>query len=113
MNRYKDKLINNKTLPPHNFITLELVRRKFISSDSDFDLYLYDSLFEELLLRYEFKTVIVATNYLVTKMHHHQFCDENGEKIENVFAYFSASIRFNLKKITGELYCYIDWLDDD
>lgn len=111
MNRYKDKLINDKTFPPHNFITLELVRRRFISSDSDFDLYLYDSLFEELLLRYEFKTIIVATNYIVTKVQKQKFLDENGEKIENVFAYFSASIRFNLKKITGEL--YIDWLDDD
>lgn len=113
MNRYKDKLINDKTLPPHNFITLELVRRKFISSDSDFDLYLFDSLFEELLLRYEFKTVIVATNYIVTKVKKQKFLDENGEKIENVFSYLSVSIRFNLKKITGELYCYIDWLDDD
>lgn len=111
MNRYKDKLINDKTLPPHNFITLELVRRKFISSDSDFDLYLFDSLFEELLLRYEFKTVIVATNYIVTKVKKQKFLDENGEKIENVFSYLSVSIRFNLKKITGEL--YIDWLDDD
>lgn len=111
MKRYKDRLINNKTLPPHNFITLELVRRKFISSDSDFDLYLFDSLFEELLLRYEFKTIIVAANYIVTKVKKQGFLSENGEKIENVFAYFSASLRFNLKKITGEL--YIDWLDDD
>lgn len=54
MNRYKDKLIQDKTLPKHHYITLELVRRKFISSESDFDLYLYDALFEELLLRYEF-----------------------------------------------------------
>lgn len=111
MNRYKDKLINDKQLPPHNFITLELVRRKFISSDSDFDLYLYDSLFEELLLRYSFKTIICATNYIVTKVQKQKFLSENGEKIENVFAYFSASLRFNLKKLSGEL--YIDWLDND
>ena len=111
MNRNKDILIQDKTLPPHNFITLELVRRKFISSESDFDLYLYDALFEELLLRYDFKTIIVATNYIVTKMKQHNFCDENGNRLENILSYFSKSIRFNLKKISGEL--FIDWMDDD
>lgn len=105
INRYKDT-----TLPPHNFITLELVRRKFISGESDFELYLYDALFEELLLRYDFKTIIVATNYIVTKMKQHNFCDENGNKIENNFAYFTTSIRFDLKKLSGEF--YINWIDD-
>lgn len=111
MNRYNDKLIQDKTLPVHNFITLELVRRKFITNDDEINLYMYDYLFEQLLLHYEFKTIIVATNYVVTKMKQHNFCDENGNRIENVFAYFSTSIKFDLKKITGEL--YIDWLDDD
>ena len=106
INRYKDT-----TFPPHNYITLELVRRKFITSDSDFDMYLYDALFEELLLRYEFKTVIIATNYVVTKMKQHNFCDENGDRIENYFAYFSTSIRFDLRKITGEIYDNIDWFE--
>ena len=107
VNRNKDK----NTLPVHNFITLELVRRKFITDESEFELYLYDSLFEELLLRYEFKTVIIATNYVVTKMKQHDFCDEEGNRIENRFAYLSKSIKFDLKKITGEL--FIDWMDDD
>lgn len=106
INRYKDT-----TLPSHNFITLELVRRKFISGGSDFELYLYDALFEELLLRYDFKTIIVATNYIVTKMKQHNFCDENGNRLENILSYFLKSIRFNLKKISGEL--FIDWMDDD
>lgn len=111
MNRYKDTLIQDKTLPVHNFITLELVRRKFISGDdNDFEMYLYDALFEELLLRYEFKMVIIATNYVVTKMKQHDFCSENGNRIDNVFAYFSTSIKFDLKKISGEL--YVDWIDD-
>lgn len=105
VNRNKDK----NTLPVHNFITLELVRRKFISDDDEFEKFLYDALFEELLLRYEFKMVLIATNYVVTKMKQHNFCDENGNRIENRLAYFSKSIKFNLKKISGEL--YIDWLD--
>ena len=111
MNRYKEKLIQDKTLPPHNFITLELVRRKFISSESDFDLYLYDALFEELLLRYDFKTVIVATNYVATRVEQQQFCSEDGAKIENLYAYFRSSITFNLKKITNQI--DFDWLNDD
>lgn len=114
MNRYNDKLIQDKTLPTHNFITNELVKRKFITADSNFDMYLYDALFEELLLKYEFKTVIVTTNYIINKvMKEHNFCDENGNRIENVFAYFSTSIRFNLIKITGEIYEDIKWFDDD
>ena len=50
MNRSNDKSINDKTLPAHNFITRELVRRKMITDESDFELYLYDAWFEELLL---------------------------------------------------------------
>lgn len=111
MNRYNDKLIKDKTLPSHNYITLELVRRKFITTESDFDLYLFDSLFEELMLHYEFKTIIVATNYVVTKVKQHKFCDENGNRIENLYAYFRTSILFNLRKITNEL--DLGWLTDD
>ena len=111
MNRNKDKLINDKTLSVHNFITKELVRRKLITDESDFEMYLYDALFEELLLRYEFKTVIVCTNYVITKMKQNNFCDEHGNPIENIYAYFSYSVRFNLKKVSGELYC--NWLDDN
>ena len=109
MNRSNDKLINDKTLPAHNFITRELVRRKIITDDSDFELYLYDALFEELLLRYEFKTVIVCTNYVITYMKMNNFLDEHGNPIENIYAYFASSVRFNLKKITSEF----SWEEDN
>lgn len=111
MNRYKDTLIKDKTLPPHNFITLELVRRKFISSESDFDLYLYDALFEELLLRYEFKTIIIATNYIVTKMKQHNFCVKMGIGLKVYLHILLPLLDLNLKKLSGEL--YINWLEDD
>ncbi len=101
----------DKTLPNHHYITLELLRRNFISGESDFDLYLYDALFEELLLRYDFKTVIVATNYVATRVEQQQFCSEDGAKIENLYAYFRSSITFNLKKITNQI--DFDWLNDD
>lgn len=109
MNRSNDKLINDKTLPAHNFITRELVRRKMVTDGSDFELYLYDALFEELLLRYEFKTVIVCTNYVITHMKQNNFLDEHGNPIENIYAYFASSIRFNLKKITSEF----SWEEDN
>ena len=111
MKRSTDIMINDKTLPAHNFITYEMCRRHFIKDDDEFEKYLYDALFEELLLRYEFKTVIIATNYLISKLRLHNMTDENGNRIENVYAYFSKSIKFNLKKISGEL--YIDWMDED
>lgn len=101
----------DKTLPDHHYITLQLVRRNFISSESDFDLYLYDALFEELLLRYDFKTVIVATNYIATRVKNQKFCSEDGAKIENLYAYFRTSITFNLRKITNQI--DFDWLNDD
>ena len=101
----------DKTLPNHHYITLELLRRNFISGESDFDLYLYDALFEELLLRYDFKTVIVATNYVATRVEQQKFCSEDGAKIENLYAYFRSSITFNLKKITNQI--DFDWLNDD
>ena len=109
MKRSKDKLTNDKTLPAHNFVTMELVRRKIITDDSDFELYLYDALFEELLFRYEFKTVIVCTNYVITHMKENNFLDEHGNPIENIYAYFASSIRFNLKKITSEF----SWEEDN
>jgi len=102
MKKSKDKLINDKTLPTHNFITMELVRRKIVTDESDFELYVYDALFEELLLRYEFKTVVVVTNYVITRIKNQKFCDEHGNAIENLYAYLSSAIRFNLKKITYE-----------
>ena len=109
MKRSKDKLIKDKTLPAHNFITRELVRRKIVTDDSDFELYLYDALFEELLLRYEFKTVIVCTNYVITYMKQNNFLDEHGNPIESIYAYFASSVRFNLKKITSEF----SWEEDN
>ena len=102
MNKYNDKKIEDKTLPKHNFITMELIRRKIVTNESEFELYLFDALFEELLLRYEFKTVIVCTNYVITKMKQNNFLDEHGNPVENLYAYLSSAIRFNLKKITYE-----------
>lgn len=104
INRY-----NDKTLPPHGYITKELVRRKVVSND-DFELYLYDYLFEELLIRYEFKTIIVATNYIITKLKQSDYFDSNGNKIENLYSYIRTSLYFDLKKITGEI--YLDYFND-
>ena len=50
MKRYIDTQINDKTLPEYNFITYEVCRRQFIKEDDEFEKYLYDALFEELLL---------------------------------------------------------------
>ncbi len=102
---------DGKTLPPHNFITKELIRRKFITDDSDFDLYLWDALFEEFLQRFEFKVVLICTGYTISCIKRNHFKDEGGRDIECLLAYFKVALRSNIKQYTTPV--YIDWLNDD
>lgn len=86
----KDKI--DKTL---NVITKELIRRKFIT-ESDLDLYRYDDLFNELLNNYEYKRVIIITNYIIRNWKSNKGLDEDLKDINNKFAYFKKSIINNL-----------------
>ena len=53
----------------------------------------------------------MAVNYIATKVKNQKFLDEEGAKIENLYAYFRSSITFNLRKITNQI--DFDWLNDD
>lgn len=108
-NKLDDK--EDKTLPPHNFITLELVRRKFITDDSDFELYLWDALFQEMFQRFEFKVVLICTGYTISCIKRNHFKDENGNGIDCLFAYFKVALYHNIHKYTTPV--HIDWMDDD
>ena len=109
--KINDRKIYDKTLPPHNFITLELCRRKFLKKESDLELYLFDDLFENVLKEYDFKTVIVAVSYIVSRVKSHHFLDEDGKEIECLYAYFRTALLWDLKKITGQI--RLSWMDDD
>ena len=52
--------------------------------------------------------MIIVTNYVVTIIKNQKLCDEYGNPIENIYAYLSSAIRFNLKKITTEF----SWSDE-
>ena len=101
----------DKTPQNHNFFTNELIRRKLISSDNEFDLYLFDALFEDLLRYYDFNVMIIAVSYTISCIKRNKFKDENGLDIDSIFAYFKVSLSNNLKRLTAN--AYINWLEDD
>lgn len=71
-------IINTKKLDKidkhFNSITKELIARNFINSD-DLNAYKYDNLFNELLLKYNYKDIIMVTNYIIKK-----YKDKKNEK---------------------------------
>lgn len=91
-------------------LTRELIRRKFIT-DSDFDIYRYENLFNDLLSQYEFKLVLISTSYVVSQMKSRKFLDENGDAIVHRFSYFETSVRNSIHKLTNPI--TLDWLEDD
>lgn len=109
-----DKLIYDKIqIPKHNYITKNLlIKRKFINED-DIETFMYDALFEELIVQqqYDFKIVLLAASYVISKIKSQKFRDEDGKEIECLYAYFRSSIIWDLKRLTGRV--DMGWLDDD
>ena len=54
-----------------------------------------------MLQKYDYKDVIMVTNYVIKKIKNNNDFDENGKKITNKFGYFKASIENNLEKINN------------
>lgn len=98
-------------LPKHNFITKELIRRKLVTEDSEFELYQYDELFETLLQRYDFRTLIVCVGYTITCIKRNHFKDEESKPIECLYAYFRVALYNNIHKYTTPV--HIDWFSDN
>ena len=97
----KDKI--DKTFNP---ITNELIKRKFID-EYDLELYKYDNLFIELLDEYDYKQVIMVTDYVISKWKDNKGLDEEENNINNKFSYFKAAVINNLIKINTEI--ELDW----
>lgn len=108
-----NKLIYNKIqIPPHNYITLEiLVKRKFLVNADDVELFMFDALFEEVLQSYDFKKVLVATSYIVSRVKLNKYRNYEGEEIKNLYGYFRHALLWNLKRITGQI--RLSWEEDD
>lgn len=108
------KLNDKIELPKHNYITINLlIKRGFIQDDSDIEVFMYDALFEDLLQRqqYDFKTILVASSYVISSIQKRGFKDQYNRPIQNLYPYFRSSLLWNLKKITGQI--DLGWLNDD
>lgn len=93
-----DKTKNRIFEDNHNFLTIDLIDRKYITKD-DTDIYNYDKLFESLLNEYETKDLLMILHYIISRVLDREFVDENGEKIANKFGYLKNSILNNIDRL--------------
>ncbi len=93
-----DKTKNKIFEANHNFLTIDLIDRKYITKD-DTDIYNYDKLFENLLNEYETSDLLMILHYIIPRVINRYFVDENGEKITNKFGYLKISILNNIDKL--------------
>lgn len=92
----------------HNPLTIDLVNRGFLEKD-DSQIFYYDNLFDELLNKYEYKELVTINHYIIPRVIERDFCDEDGEKIENKFGYFKSAILNNIDKLRGN---ELEWDDE-
>lgn len=93
-----DKTKNNIFDNNHNFLTIDLIDRKYIFKD-DNDIYNYDRLFESLLNEYEASDLLMILHYIIPRVLDKNFIDENGAKITNKFGYLKTSILNNIARL--------------
>ena len=93
-----DKTKNKIFEDNHNFLTIDLIDRKYITA-YDTDIYNYDKLFENLLNEYETKDLLMILHYIISRVLDRDFIDESGEKIANKFGYLKNSILNNIDKL--------------
>ncbi len=101
----EDKTKNNIFEANHNFLTIDLIDRKYITAD-DTDIYNYDKLFENLLYEYEIKDLLMILHYIIPRVLERNFMDENGEIITNKFGYLKQSILNNIERLKNN---EIEW----
>lgn len=94
----EDKTKNRIFEDNHNFLTIDLIDRKYITKD-DTDIYNYDKLFENLLNEYKISEIFTILHYIIPRVLDRDFVDENGEKIENKFGYLKNSILNNIARL--------------
>lgn len=93
--KYLDKIDKTQL----NNLTLELIRRNFVSLDS-LDIVRYDTFFNEIVGEYDYYTILVAVNYVISRMKD-KVLDEEGQPILQTFSYFKTSLLDNLEKLTS------------
>lgn len=109
-----DKTKNNIFEANHNFLTIDLIDRKYITA-YDTDIYNYDKIFENLLNEYETSEILMILHYIIPRVLDHDFADENGEKIANKIGYLKSSILNNINKLNNNKLVWDDelgWFKD-
>lgn len=87
----------------HNLLTLELIDRGFIREEY-IQIFYYDNLFEQLLQDgNSYKNLIKIIHYIVPRVIKRNFKDEDGNTIENKFAYFKNAVICNINKLNVEI----------
>lgn len=94
----EDKTKNRIFEANHNFLTIDLIDRKYITI-YDTDIYNYDKLFETLLNEYETSEILMILHYIIPRVLNRDFVDDNGEKIANKFGYLKNSILNNIDRL--------------
>lgn len=108
----REKIQDKAPLLNHTIFTKELIRRSIIQEDvSEFELYLWDSIFQYLLKYYEFRVVLVCTSYTISCIKRNNFKDEEGKPIDSLYAYFKVALYSNIKRYTTPV--HIDWFSDN
>lgn len=79
------------------FLTEYLVDWKFIKLN-DINLFAYDNFLSNLLRNkdYTCKDIMKVVTYVVSKIKHNNYLDENNHPINNLLSYFKASCNSNL-----------------
>ncbi len=110
----REKIQDKAPLLNHTIFTKELIRRSIIQEDvSEFELYLWDSIFQYLLKYYEFRVVLVCTSYTISCIKRNNFKDEEGKPIDSLYAYFKVALYSNIKRYTTTTPAHIDWFSDN
>lgn len=106
-NETREKLQENTS---HcTIFTKELIRRKILIDPSQFEIELFDSIFKELLMYYEYRVILVCCSYTISYIKRNGLKDEENKPIESLYAYFKVALISNIKRYTQPV--DIDWLE--
>ena len=106
-NETREKIQENT--PRCTIFTKELIRRKILVDPSEFEIELFDSIFKELLMYYEYRVILFCCSYTISAIKKNNFKDEENKPIESLYAYFRTALISNIKRYTRSV--DIDWLE--
>ena len=97
IDKYQDLTISND-INNHNIVTKELIKKDYISFD-DSSSFLFDDLFNQLIEEgHDYKSLLIITNYIISKIKSNDFKDESGNEIKNKYGYFKNALFSNINK---------------